>query len=149
MSSTTKNLFNHHESFEEDILVEWQDFVEVHFGPEDQILCSWLSDWFMNALSDELHDEVLQEFHDLSESKQGVATLIKLAFDKIQSNSPPLSQSSPSPTLRMKTSSKPPPGSSPSSKLSQEPTTSLNVPLATFSMEWQNPPPPNSTPYAQ
>jgi hypothetical protein len=87
MSSTTKNLFTHHESFEEDILVEWQDFVEVHFGPEDQILCSWLSDWFMNALSDELHDEVLQEFHGLSESKQGVATLIKLAVDKIQSNS--------------------------------------------------------------
>jgi hypothetical protein len=41
----------------------------------------------MNALSDELHDEVLQEFHGLSESKQGVATLIKLAVDKIQSNS--------------------------------------------------------------
>ena len=87
MSSTTKNLFNYYESFDEDTLVEWQDFIEVHFGPEDQISCSWLSDWFMNALSDELHDEVLQEFHDLSESKQGVATLIKLAFDKIQSNS--------------------------------------------------------------
>jgi hypothetical protein len=87
MSCTTKNLFNYYESFDEDILVEWQDFIEVHFGPEDQISCSWLSDWFMNALSDELHDEVLQEFHDLSESKQGVATLIKLAFDKIQSNS--------------------------------------------------------------
>ena len=87
MSSTTKNLFTSYESFEEDILVEWQDFIEVHFCPEDQISCSWLSDWFMNALSDELHDEVLQEFHDLDESKQGVATLIKLAFDKIQSNS--------------------------------------------------------------
>ena len=87
MSSTTKNLFTHYESFDDDTLVEWQNFIEVHFGPEDQISCSWLSDWFMNALSDELHDEVLQEFHDLSESEQGVATLIKLAFDKIQSNS--------------------------------------------------------------
>jgi hypothetical protein len=86
-SSTTKNLFTSYESFDEDILVEWQDFIGVHFCQEDQISCSWLSDWFMNALSDDLHDEVLQEFHDLPESKQGVAILIKLAFDKIQSNS--------------------------------------------------------------
>ena len=37
MSSTTKNLFTHYELFDEDTLVEWQNFIEVHFGPEDQI----------------------------------------------------------------------------------------------------------------
>lgn len=41
----------------------------------------------MNALVDDLHDDVLQEFCDLPQLKQGPTTLIKCIFDKIRYNS--------------------------------------------------------------
>ncbi|KAL7484243.1 hypothetical protein ACHAW6_009892 [Cyclotella cf. meneghiniana] len=87
MSPDTKNLFTNHDSFSHETLVEWQDYIELHFKPEDQVSSSWLCDWFMPALSNDLHDKVLQDYYDLPTIKQGAATLIKLAFDKIRYNS--------------------------------------------------------------
>jgi hypothetical protein len=81
------NLFSNHEKFDYDVVLEWQEFVNTHFDPVDQVSSVWLSAWFLKALSDDLHDEVFQEHSELPPHQQGAASLIKLALDKIQNNS--------------------------------------------------------------
>jgi hypothetical protein len=87
LSGPYTNLFSNHEKFDYNVVLEWQEFVNTHFDPVDQVSSVWLSAWFLKALSDDLHDEVFQEHSELPPNQQGAASLIKLALDKIQNNS--------------------------------------------------------------
>jgi hypothetical protein len=74
------NLFSNHKKFDYVVVLEWQEFVNTHFDPVDQVSSVWLSAWFLKALSDDLHDEVFQEHSELPPNQQGAASLIKMAL---------------------------------------------------------------------
>jgi hypothetical protein len=86
-SSNGLHLLQYHEHFTLDHVLDWQFYFNSYCVDEDLESSNWTVEYLLKCLSPDLKDEVLTDYYELDQELRGSAALLKLALQKVMSNS--------------------------------------------------------------